>query len=174
MRVNNYLLALCLNQFSLTMCCNTAYLVDILTFCLSQHQFVINSAPSSYQGSLKPSLLLEQKEMSVKCAHLAVPWYRSQWLELWTGPTFPPHGVDSARCCHIRSPVVLQPCVCLASKQQWANAGAGQPGPAIEEHQGGVTALLRSAGILPAGGWSQCIPQKRLPIGSQWSRAGAG
>lgn len=72
--------------------------------------------------------------------------------------------------CDVMKRKMLLPyqCVCRLNKQR-NNGGArywGHQGWAVQ----GCT-LFKKVGILPAGWWSQCIPQRQLLIGSQQSTA---
>lgn len=139
------------------------------------------SPPFSYQFSLQmksPHLSGSTEYLPHAIIHLLPVLLGSCDLTLQTSnsvscrhaPCMRPVMLRSSarRCCHIGSAVAPQHRLCLAFKQQKSNGGgAGQPG----QQRGWGSALLRKAGILVAGRWSQCIPPKQLPIGSQWSRA---
>lgn len=102
-------------------------------------------------------------------------------FNLWAVPSFPPSVVSCwAEFCVMLLPHQIGCCspaefvfgVQTAEKWWWCGAARSAAEQGLGWGvRGGVRALLRKAGILPAGRWSQCIPPKQLPIGSQWSRA---
>ena len=151
----------------------TSAVLKFLVFGFQKH------SPFSYQVSLqmKSPRLDHSKRIFTTCDHPSLSLTRLLWSMSFRMSDLLRRAIVLSVCrCRVApslcgavatsaAAVAPQQSLCLVSKQQRSNGGAGQPG---QRHggRGRARALLRKAGILPAGRWSQCIPPKQLPIGS--------